>query len=97
MALLLIGNREMMKRGESNERRKLMIKIYDSGTVYKPIVPLEEEVFVYVRKLRGKEVGFSALPTATRNPDFSNCGIFWVRQKDFNKIFQEHIIDGCYS
>ena len=63
------------------------IRDYKSGTIYKPIVPLEEEVFLYVRKFKNDEVGFSVLDKATHHPDFSNCGIFWVKAKDFLSVF----------
>ena len=62
-------------------------------TLYKLIEETEEEVYVYVRKKRGIEVGFSALPIATLNPDFSDCGVFWVREVDFKKIFEPYVMN----
>ena len=70
-----------------------MIKKYTTGTLYKLIQPTEEESYVYVRKKNGKEVGFSILPIATLNPDFSCCGVFWVKEKDFTKVFKPYVIN----
>lgn len=69
-----------------------MIKKYKTGIVYEPIEPLEEPVYVYVHEVRNGEVGFSALPVATRTPDFSNCGIFWVKRKDFRLMFKPYCV-----
>ena len=43
--------------------------------------------YVYVRIMKGDEVGFSVLDEITDHPDFSNCGVFYVRQTDFMKHF----------
>jgi len=76
-----------------------MIKKYTTGIIYEPIEPLEEEVYAYVHAVRNGEVGFSALPTATRTPDFSNCGIFWVKKNDFTSMFKPYKVplDGNLS
>jgi hypothetical protein len=34
------------------------------------------------------------LEYATSYPDFSNCGIFWVREKDFFKVFEKQPFPG---
>ena len=69
-----------------------MIKTYKTGTIYKPIVQLEEDVYAYVHEIKNGEVGFSALPIVTRTPDFSNCGIFWVKKQDFTSMFEPCIV-----
>ena len=58
-------------------------------TVYraKEELGIEDHVFAYVRGWENGEVGFSVLEEATDNPDFSNCGVFWVRPSDFVRIF----------
>lgn len=58
------------------------------GGIYELIEKEEEDVYVYVRALQGDEVGFSVLDKAVKNPDFSDCGMFWVREKDFEMMFK---------
>lgn len=69
-----------------------MIEKYTTGTIYEPIEPLEEEVYAYVRAEQNGEIGFSVLPIATRRPDFSNCGVFWVLRKDFTSMFKPYVV-----
>ena len=47
-----------------------------------------EPVYGYVRGFKNDEVGFSVLDVPTNFPDFSNCGIFWIKKKDFFKVFE---------
>lgn len=63
-----------------------MKKIYRA----KAELGIEEGIFAYVRGWQKGEVGFSVLDEATNNPDFSNCGVFWVLPTDFVKIFEVH-------
>ena len=60
------------------------------GKIYctKDELNIEDYVFAYVRGWENGEVGFSVLDYAAGNPDFSNCGIFWVRPHDFIKLFE---------
>lgn len=67
------------------------LKSINSKIIYKPAEPVGGDVFAYVRAFNGKEVGFSVLDEATRKPDFSNCGIFWVRPEDFALLFKAHM------
>ena len=64
--------------------RKRNLKI---GEVYKSTAtPIT--IYAYIRAFKGDEVGFSVLEYATSYPDFSNCGVFWVKEKDFFKVFE---------
>ncbi|MBQ6371467.1 MAG: hypothetical protein IJJ21_07785 [Firmicutes bacterium] len=56
--------------------------------IYEPVQPLEDDVYAYIRGLAGNEIGFSVLDEATEHPDFSNCGMFWLKKKDFMKFFR---------
>lgn len=47
-----------------------------------------ETIYGYVRAYRGPDVGFSVLDVATSSPNFSNCGVFWVKPEDFMKTFK---------
>lgn len=49
---------------------------------------VEDAPFAYVRGWENGEVGFSVLDEVTSTPDFSNCGVFWVRKDDFTKMFE---------
>lgn len=60
-----------------------------TDAVYKPKEPLEVPVFAYIRECREDEVGFSVIERIERNPDFSNCGIFWLSPIDFDEFFEE--------
>lgn len=70
--------------------RKRNLKI---GEVYRAsATPIT--TYGYIRAFKGDEVGFSVLEYATSYPDFSNCGIFWVREKDFFKVFEKQPFPG---
>ncbi|MCI7146454.1 MAG: hypothetical protein MR991_08460 [Clostridiales bacterium] len=60
------------------------------GNIYKSTLSSDEDVYAYVRGIEGGKVGFSVLDEATRSPDFTNCGVFWVREKDFTKVFSTY-------
>lgn len=57
--------------------------------IYVNAIPLEGgvEIYGYVRAWKNGKVGYSALDEATDEPDFSDCGIFWVAPEDFAKVF----------
>ncbi|MBR3706038.1 MAG: hypothetical protein IKM19_03635 [Firmicutes bacterium] len=57
--------------------------------VYKPIEPLEDDAFLYVRAIRGEMIGFSVLDKIMSPPGFSQCGVFWMKPEDFLKMFEE--------
>ena len=62
-------------------------KIYVLKEVYRK--PDMEEAYCYIRTVKGnKEVAFSVLDEKTSFPDFSNCGVFWLRIEDFTKMFR---------
>ena len=67
---------------KKNNIRKLTI-----GSIYKA-KDTPEDVYAYIRAFRGNEVGFSVLSEATVTPDFSNCGVFWVKKTDFFVVFE---------
>lgn len=69
----------------------MVINSIDSKIIYKPAQPLEEDVFAYILDFNGKEIGFAVLDEATRNPDFSNCGMFWVDPYDFTALFKPYM------
>ena len=70
--------------------RKRNLKI---GEVYESIAtPIT--IFAYIRAFKGKEVGFSVFEYATSHPDFSNCGVFWVKENDFFKVFEKQPFPG---
>ena len=55
--------------------------------IYQPTFPTEDcNCYTYVRAIRGDEVAFSVLEEITDHPDFSNCGVFCVKKKDFRKL-----------
>ena len=58
------------------------------NTIYINKVELEEAVFAYVRFLKDGEVGFSVMDAPYIRPDFSDCGVFWVRPEDFLRTFR---------
>ena len=55
--------------------------------IYINSVPMEEDVFAYVRFLKDGEIGFSVLDHPSLRPDFSQCGVFWVKPEDFLMTF----------
>ncbi len=55
--------------------------------IYINSVPMEEDVFAYVRFFKDGEVGFSVLDHPSLRPDFSQCGVFWVKPEDFLLTF----------
>ncbi|MDO4870026.1 MAG: hypothetical protein Q4A65_07085 [Bacillota bacterium] len=57
--------------------------------IYKNKLPMEEDVYAYIRAWQGDEVGFSVLDRPTNNPDFSKCGVFWVTPDNFWIVFEE--------
>ena len=61
----------------------------EKNAIYKTIEPCEDgDIYAYVRGWSDTEIGFSVLDKAVENPDFSNCGMFWVKPKDFKKLFK---------
>lgn len=64
----------------------------NSKMIYKPAQQLEEDVFAYILDFNGKEIGFAVLDKATKNPDFSNCGMFWLSPYDFANFFKPHML-----
>lgn len=48
----------------------------------------EEPIFGYIRFLKDGELGFSVLDEPVSRPDYSNCGLFWVKPEDFLKMFR---------
>ncbi|MDO4485075.1 MAG: hypothetical protein Q4C46_00610 [Bacillota bacterium] len=59
------------------------------GVIYKAVnLPEKCDVFAYIHKCNKKEVAFSVLDEAVENPDFSNCGMFWVRPQEFTLLFE---------
>lgn len=59
------------------------------NSIYKAVgLPEDNVVYGYVRGWHGNEVGFSVLDEPFNDPDFSDCGIFWVAPEDFIKIFE---------
>lgn len=50
---------------------------------------MDGEAYCYIRTIKGnEEVAFSVLDEKTSRPDFSECGVFWIRIEDFNKMFR---------
>lgn len=60
-----------------------------TNAVYQPKVPLDEPVYAYIRSCKQHEVGFSVLASIEQEPDFSNCGMFWLAPQDFDEFFEE--------
>lgn len=61
----------------------------EMDVIYKTIEPGEDgNVYAYVRGWTKTEIGFSVLDEAVKDPDFSNCGVFWVRPEDFKTLFE---------
>lgn len=60
------------------------------NAIYRPSIPLDEEVYAYIRGFKDNLIGFSVLDEATSHPDFSNCGIFWLKTEDFDFVFEEY-------
>ena len=56
--------------------------------VYVPCEKLEASAYVYVRFVRGEELGFSVMDDITTRPDYSQCSVFWMKQGDFLKMFR---------
>lgn len=56
--------------------------------IYMPCKKLEAPAYVYVRFVKDDELGFSVLDNITNRPDYSQCGVFWVKQRDFLKMFR---------
>ena len=56
--------------------------------IYINTVELEEDVFAYVRFFKDGEVGFSVMDHPSLRPDFSECGVFWVKPEDFLLVFR---------
>lgn len=55
--------------------------------IYQPVFPTDDcNCYTYIRVIRGDEVAFSVLEEITDHPDFSNCGVFWVKKEDFRKL-----------
>ena len=74
--------REMISGG------KMVISLR-TNAVYQPRVPLEEPVYAYIRECTQSEIGFSVLDVIAGEPDFSNCGMFWLSPQDFDEFFEE--------
>ena len=70
---------------------KQMMNVEDIrfNRIYINAVPLEDDVVVYgyVRDWKNGKVGYSVIDEATDDPDFSNCGVFWMAPEDFAKVF----------
>ncbi len=75
---------------------KFVHKGLSIGNIYKA-KSTPEDVYGYIRIFRGDEVGFSVLPIATLTPDFSNCGVFWVKKKDFFVAFEENAVGNVFE
>lgn len=59
------------------------------SSIYKAVdLPSDNAVYGYIRGRHGSEVGFSVLDEPLNDPDFSDCGIFWVAPEDFISIFE---------
>lgn len=59
------------------------------GSIYKAVgLPEDNEVYGYIRGWKGNEVGFSVLDKALNDPNFSDCGIFWVAPEAFTMLFE---------
>ncbi len=56
--------------------------------IYEPVMELEDDVYAYIRAFMDREIGFSVLDEATLHPDFSHCGMFWLKKKDFAEFFK---------
>ena len=71
------------KVGES----EMKIKGIDTDIIYRaPHIP--GGGYAYVRGFRDDDtVGFSVLGKYSKTPDFSDCGVFWVKTEDFLKVF----------
>ncbi len=55
----------------------------------KPEMGQEDPIYAYVRALNEQgEIGFSVLDHITNRPDYSECGVFWVRPQDFLMVFR---------
>ena len=67
---------------------RMKMKGFLTNTIYELKVSAEEDAFVYIRAFKDGEIGFSVLDEATLKPDFSNCGVFWVRENDFKRVFK---------
>ena len=67
--------------------------VIDPNTIYVPSTPTPEPVYCYIRGYRGSTVGFSALDYLSSAPDFSYCGIFWIRKNDFQIMFRPYKAD----
>ena len=61
--------------------------IFNSVYMNRPEIS-DEPIFAYIRFLKDGEIGFSVLDEAVSRPDYSNCGVFWVRPEDFLKVFR---------
>lgn len=56
--------------------------------IYQPVQPLEDDVYAYIRAWQGDEIGFSVLDKVTKHPDFTHCGMFWLKREDFEDVFK---------
>ena len=75
-------------RNKTPELKQLMnVEEIRFGRIYTVALPLEENVYAYVRDWKNGKVGYSVLDEATDHPDFSDCGVFWMDPEDFAKIF----------
>lgn len=76
------------KISEMSENIDLKLR---QDAIYTPKEPEHtDKLFLYIRGWRRDQLGFSVLDVATDEPDFSDCGVFWVYPKDFCKLFREY-------
>lgn len=83
------ANNTNARRNRRELKQWLNIEEITFNKIYVNAVPLEggAEVYGYIRDWKNGEVGYSVLDYASDSPDFSNCGVFWMKPEDFGKVF----------
>ncbi len=67
----------------------MKVKDISHDNIYVSKIPnLPMPIYGYIRTIRAGEVGFSVLEEPVEDPDFSNCGVFYVKPKDFTRVFE---------
>ena len=89
--LLRIIDRSLLRFEKKQEGKMNKVNNLPSKDVIYISTCTPEKIYGYVRAFRGGEVGFSVLDVATSKPDFSNCGVFWVKPEDFMRTFKFYL------
>lgn len=45
-------------------------------------------IYGYIRAFKGDEVAVSVMDKLTETPDFSGCGVFWLKTEDFARLVE---------